>query len=310
MWSIVVALMLLFILWNVTLIGYRDRNVHPIESDESKVFDERARSITLTRADNTSAILLVHGFPSTPAMYEWTAQALFEAGLDVYAPLLPGFGTDPSYFVTTTFTQWFDSLCSTYERLRGEYETLYVLGTSMGGFMTLKLGERYTSADLAADKLVSIAAPVVYNSLREGIITDYRQYFMRTLALFVPAIGAKIVTGFPTGEDGSADWIGYGGLFLRPGLSLVAAMKQVRRELGKIKTPLLVIHDKGDRTVPFANALIIEREQQSREFIFRSTEMEGDHNRHALLSYHSVQRELIDYILAFLLQEEREDEKA
>lgn len=102
--------------------------------------------------------------------------------------------------------------------------------------MTLKLGETYCQASLAPDKLVTIAAPVVYNSLKDGIITDWKQYISRTLGLFTPPSigGAHVVAGNPNGEDGSEYWFGYGGVFIRPGLSLVYAMKDVRRSLGKI----------------------------------------------------------------------------
>lgn len=311
MWIIILLAAALFLLWNITLFGYKDRYVKPIDSDEERVFSPKARSITIKGEGNRAAILLVHGFPSTPSIYTYSSEVFAQAGLDVYAPLLPGFGTDPHEFVKTSFTQWFDFLCRTYERLRGEYEQLYVLGTSMGGMMTLKIGETYCSGPLAADKLVSIAAPVVYNSLRDGIITDWRQYFMRTLALFVPAIGSGIKAGSTTGEDGSKDWCGYSGLFIRPGLSLVHAMKRVRRDLGLISCPLFVIHDRGDRTVPFGNCEIIEREHKSTHFKILKTEMGPfNHTRHALLMYHSVQKELTQTILAFLMDKERANDQA
>ncbi len=311
MWIIILLAIALFLLWNITLFGYKDRAVHPLESDASKVFCPEARPIVLKKEGNTGAILLVHGFPATPSTYAYSSTVFFRAGLDVYAPLLPGFGTDPAEFVHTTFTHSFDYLCRYYERLRSEYETLYVLGISMGGMMTLKLGETYCGGPKAPDKLVSIAAPVVYNSMRDRIITDWKQYFMRTLALFAGSIGAKTVAGNAKGEDGSKDWYGYNGIYLRPGLSLVYAMKQVRKDLGLINCPLFVIHDRGDSTVPFGNVEIIEREQRSRQFKILKTEMPPmGHSRHALLMYHSVQAELTEKIIAFLTEKETTNDQA
>jgi carboxylesterase len=306
MWYIILVLIIAFILWNTTLIGYRDRNVEPLTVDESKACCEEAKSIIRVKPENKQAILLIHGFPSTPSVYHYSAERFHEAGLDVYAPLLPGFGTDPKQFAHTTFTQWFSYLCNYYENLRGQYETLYVLGISMGGMMTLKLGETYCQGTLAPDKLVTIAAPVVYNSLKDGIITDWKQYISRTLGLFTPSIGAHVVTGNPKGEDGSEYWYGYGGLFIRPGLSLVHAMKEVRKNLGKITCPLFSIHDVNDQTVPFKNLKIIEREQNSVDFHILETEMDDyNHSRHALLLYRSIQQSLTDTILEFLLEKER-----
>lgn len=304
MWIQILVLLILFILWNTTLVGYKDKWTLPIDTDDSKAFCEEAKSIVLTRGSRT-AILLVHGFPSTPAMYSYSAQRFLEAGMDVHAPLLPGFGADPKQFVRTTFTQWFDYLCRYYERLRSEYDTLYVLGTSMGGMMTLKLAERYCGAEKEMDKIVTIAAPVVYNSIKEGVFTDPLMYIGRTVALFAPSIKAKIVAGNGKGDDGAEVWYGYGGVFVRPGLSLINAMKLVHKDLDRITCPLFAIHDTNDRTVPFKNLSIIKRLQRSREFRLLETTM-GDfnHSHHALLSYHSIQRQLTDTILEFLLDKE------
>lgn len=305
---LIIILIIVFIVWNATLFGYRDRNVAPLTVDESKTFCDEAKSIIKTTPGNKQAILLVHGFPSTPSVYHYSAERFHEAGLDVYAPLLPGFGTDPKQFAHTTFTQWFDYLCRYYENLRNEYETLYVLGISMGGMMTLKLGETYCQSTLSPDKLVTIAAPVVYNSVRDGIITDWKQYITRTLGLFTPSIGAHVVKGNPKGEDGNEYWFGYGGLFIRPGMSLVHAMKSVRRDLGKITCPLFSIQDVNDQTVPFKNLKIIEKEQRSSDFHILETEMGNyNHSRHALLLYRSIQQSLTDTILEFLLEKETND---
>lgn len=300
MWISIVLLLILFVLWNTTLVGYRDKQTHMLTTDESKVFCEEAKSIIHTQG-STTAILMVHGFPTTPAMYSYSAQRFKSAGFDVYVPLLPGFGTDPKDLEQTTFTQWFDYLCRYYEDLRSRYQTLYVLGTSMGGMMTLKLGELYCNTDKAPDKLVTIAAPVVYNSIKERVFTDWRLYFSRTLSLFVASINAHIVAGNGKGDDGADNWYGYGGLFIRPGISLVHAMGKVRKDLGKITCPLFSIHDVNDRVIPFKNLKIIEREQNSKAFRLLATEM-GDynHSRHALLSYHSIQASLTDTILEFL----------
>lgn len=307
MWIIIALLLILFVLWNTTLFGYRDKQTETLQTDESQTFCEQVKSIVYAQG-NKAAILLVHGFPSTPAMYAYSAKRFSEAGLDVYAPLMPGFGTKTEDLEQTTFTQWFDFLCRYYENLRSKYKKVYVLGTSMGGLMTLKLGELYCNTENAPDKLVTIAAPVVYNSIKEGIFTDWKQYFGRTIALFASSINTHTVATRSKGEDGSDQWYGYGGTFIRAGLSLVHAMKQVRKELGRISCPLFCIHDVHDRIIPFKNLKIIERQQKSYDFHLLATTM-GDfnHSRHSLLSYYSIQASLTDTILEFLQNKEKPD---
>jgi carboxylesterase len=306
---LIISATIFFVLWNVLLLWYRDKDTTPLESDDSKAFCEEAKSIVL-KGGNDKAIILVHGFPSCPRVYTYSSQRFFDAGYDVYAPLLPGFGTDPELFAETNFTQWFDYLKRYYERIRASYPTVFVLGISMGGMMTLKLGETYCDTPLAPDALVSISAPVVYNSLKDGIITDLRISFLRTVALFKPTFAAKVVCGNPDGEDGNEDWTGYSGLFIRQGLSLVKAMGPVRKDLGKITCPLYSIHDVNDRTVPFKNLKIIQKENGSNDFKTLETNMGPyDHTHHALLMYHSIQGELTDSIIRFLQDKEHRDGK-
>ena len=305
MWYILLFLfLLLFALWNITLIGYKERDLTPLESDESQCFCEKAKSIILVQhADQ--AILLIHGFPTTPYLYCYSAPRFFESGMDVYAPLLPGFGTDVKKFEQTNFTQWFSYLCSYYEKLRAQYKTVYVLGTSMGGLMTLKLGETYCASAQAPDKLVTIAAPVVYNSIRDRIFTNKQAYFMRTVALFKTSKNPKTICRNPDGEDGNEDWVGYGGTFYRSGLSLMYAMKEVRKNLPLLTCPLFSIHDINDKTIPFKNLHIIQKENKSSCFKSLETEMGAfNHSRHALLMYHSIQKELTDTIIEFLQDKE------
>lgn len=300
----ITILVLLFILWNVTFLGYKEKKVTTLPFSEEQPFTTKAQSITLKQGSQ-KAILLIHGFPSTPSLYRYSAQRFFDEGWDVYAPLIPTFGSDPKEFENTTFPQWFAFISDYYENLRATYPTLHILGTSMGGMMALKLGEIYCPTNLAPEKIVTIAAPVVYNSVRDRIFTDKRAYFMRTIALFKASINAKTVDGIPTSDDGNEEWVGYGGLFMRAGLSLIYAMKDVRKNLGSITCPLFAIHDKGDKTVPFANLALIEQHNKSRSFTSLATQMEAHkHNRHALLLYRSIQKELTTRIIAFLQDEE------
>ena len=296
---IIILIVILFIVWNVTLIGYRDKNRNPLEQDEKAVFSDKAKSI-LRKQESEKAILLIHGFPSTPSLYSYSAQRFFEAGWDVHVPLIPTFGSDPKEFENTNFTQWFDYICRYYENMRKTYPTVHVLGTSMGGLLALKLGEKYCNTEQKPDKIVTIAAPVVYNSIRDGIFTDFKSYIMRTVALFTASLGAKTVDGNPNSDDGNEEWVGYGGQFVRAGLSLVHGMKGVRKNLGLITCPLFSIHDVNDKTVPFGNLKIIQKENRSKSFKTLETHMDKyKHNRHALLLYHSIQEELTTTIIEF-----------
>lgn len=290
-----------FILWNMTLWGYRPRHDEVLQPQPDRVFDQRCRPIVREHEGRCGrAVLMIHGFPSTPYSYSYAAQRVFEAGYDVHVPLLPGFGTDPKDLEETCFTQWFAYVANEYERLRSRYRYLAVVGTSMGGSMTLALGERYCHTAKAPDALVTIAAPVFINSLPDGVVHDWKLYAARTVALFTPSIGTAVFTGKEIENDGDELWIGYRGCFVRAGLSFVHALRRIRRELGRIDCPLLAMHDRNDRTVPYKNLSVISAQVSSKAAITLTTRMQGDHNRHVLLMYRSIQQSLLDTILTFL----------
>jgi carboxylesterase len=294
------TLFLLFLGWNIFLWGYRDSNRPALEPHPQQVFDPRCRPIFLVHEPPADkALIMVHGFPSTPHTYGYAASRAFAEGYDVFVPLLPGFGTKPEDLYHTTFSQWYGYLARFYQSKRGQYRFLGVIGTSMGGAMTLRLGEDFSDTPQAPDALVTVAAPLFINSLRDRVVKRWSMYIMRTVALFTPALSPDIHWGGTTQNDGEEIWIGYRGTFVRAGLSLVYAFKGIRRDLAKITCPLLSFHDRNDGTVPYANLKVIASHVRAKPFKERTVEMQANHNRHVLLMYVSVQKQLLDEIIEF-----------
>ena len=98
--AIIIIAIILFIWWNAFLPFYKDRNTEKLVSDESKCFSPECRSIILENG-RREAVLMIHGYPTTPHMYSYSAARLRDAGYDVFAPLIPTFGADPEDFRKT-----------------------------------------------------------------------------------------------------------------------------------------------------------------------------------------------------------------
>lgn len=296
---------ILFIIWNTALPFYKDEGKDKLVCDEDKCFSPACRSVKI-ESGNSRCVLFIHGFPTTPRMYSYPIRIFSSHGYDVHAPLIPTFGADWHDFEDTTFSQWFSFIDDYYVSLRKRYGRLFVVGVSMGGEMTLKLAEKYSGTSLEMSAIAVLSAPVVYNSLiRYGIVTSFPTYFARTLGLFVKSIGAKPVCGHPGSEDGDEAWTGYSGLFIKPGLSLVHSMKDVRKNLPSVTVPMISIHDRGDRTVPFKNQKIILENVNSRRIEAKSPSMPPyRHTRHSLLMYDSTKEEYTRDILDFFSEEE------
>lgn len=286
------------VLWSVYLPFYREKTIK-LKSDESKCFSPKCRSIVIDN-NNDRAILFIHGFPTTPDMYSYVTKYSASFGYDVYSPLIPTFGADYKEMRKTNFSSWFAFIDKYYLNLRKRYQKVYVVGVSMGGAMTLKLAEKYSNTENAMTKIAVLSAPVVYNSIKDGVVTEPLAYFARILQFFIPSLNAEPTTSLPGHNDGDENWVGYKGVFVRQGVSLIYNFKIIRKELGKIKVPMIAMHDRGDKTVPFGNFKIIQNETDTiSEFIETEIGDEMIHTHHSLLSYDSTKKNLMDRILAF-----------
>lgn len=298
----IIIIIIAILLWSIYFPFYREKTITLIP-DEDKCFSPECKSIVI-KNNNKRAILFIHGFPSTPYMYSWATEYASTYGYDVYAPLIPTFGADYKEFAKTNFSSWFGYIDSYYNKLREEYKELYVIGVSMGGAMTLKLAEEYSGTNKAMDGIAVVSAPVVYNSfIRDRIVTNPLGYIARIIKIFVPYIGARTCTETPEYNDGEENWHGYRGTFPKQGVSLMYNFKIIRKDLNKIKVPMIAIHDETDKTVPYGNLDIIKKETNTKsEFYTSSMGEESINTHHALLTYESTRKPLMDKILSFFDQ--------
>ena len=88
------------------------------------------------------ALLLFHGFSSSPAVYRQLAPSLtmYDA---IVCPLLPGHGDSIDAFSKVNATQWIECAEQTCEQLLNTYQSVDVLGLSLGGILALHLSHRF-----------------------------------------------------------------------------------------------------------------------------------------------------------------------
>lgn len=94
------------------------------------------------RKDKKHALLLLHGFSSSPAVYRKMLPQL--AMYDyIYSPLLPGHGTSIKDFAATTGASWIKTAEEACTRLLDEYQKVDVIGLSLGGMLACKLAAKH-----------------------------------------------------------------------------------------------------------------------------------------------------------------------
>jgi carboxylesterase len=294
---IIPVLIFLHLLFNETDFLLNEKPEY-IESDLSKLLDPEAGPVEILKGSK-KAIIFVHGFPSTPATFKFVIPEAEERGYDVFAPLLPGFGTDKDEFLKTNFTQWYAYLRDFYLDKRKKYEKVYLVGLSLGGALTLKLSEEFSQTESAPDAVSLVSAPVFTNSLVYGFYKNYLLYFVRPLGWFVKFIDRKSES-WKKMEDDHNQWLGYSGLFPVQSFSIKIAIEKIRSDLKRITIPVIAFHAPGDRTVQYKNFHYIEKKISSEQRRFQTVDYSGWYNtQHILLLYASVREMLIHNILDF-----------
>jgi len=189
---------------------------------------------------NEVGCLLVHGFTGTPQNVRPLADYLARRGLAVSAPRMPGHGTTVADLDQTGPQDWLGAAEQALTELKERCSTVFVAGISMGGTLTLELARRHP--ELAG--VVVMAAPVQAMEALQPLVDDPDR------PVTVPAPWATV--GVLT-ED-----VGVGGIAylemplgaLERGMGL---MSQVRRGLGDVTVPTLLIYGDADQVVDKAN---------------------------------------------------------
>ena len=189
-------------------------------------------------------VLLSHGFTgTTQSMRPW-AEYLADAGLSVLAPRLPGHGTSWQDMNTTRWADWYGELERGFDDLRGRCETVFVMGLSMGGTLTLRLAQQRAG---------QVAGIVVVNT---SLASDRKD------AKLAPVL-SKVVPSFPgVGSDikkPGVTELAYTRVPLKAFVSLRQAWPVVRADLAKISCPVLVYRSRVDHVVePVSGRVLVQ----------------------------------------------------
>jgi carboxylesterase len=92
---------------------------------------------------NERALLLLHGFSSSPAVYRRLIPALTPAYDAIVCPALPGHGESIAAFTKVKASDWVTATEQVCEGLMSNFRHVDVLGLSLGGVLACNLSQRF-----------------------------------------------------------------------------------------------------------------------------------------------------------------------
>jgi carboxylesterase len=180
--------------------------------------------------------LVVHGFTGNPGSMRGVAEALAAAGFHVEMPLLPGHGTTVDDMLPTRWADWAGAAEAAFQTLAGRVQKLVVVGLSMGGALTLRLGADHPEIAglVCINPATQPQAPEVVEMIR-GMIDGGTDV--------MPAIGSDIA-------DPDAHESAYDATPLRPLLSMVVdGLAPLAECYPSMRQPLLLLNSPQDHVV-------------------------------------------------------------
>lgn len=180
-------------------------------------------------------VLLIHGFTGSAAHMRLIGEELHAQGFTVQGINLPGHATTMMDMTNYTWQDWLSAAKEAYLALKETCQHVSVAGLSMGGVLTLLLGEQMDPTAIAP-----ISTPTaVQNKLLP--LAGVAQYFMKTIMWGDDSERAKRM-------DLNYHY-GYQGFPTRSSVDLHKLIVMARRNLHAITCPVLVVQSHADETI-------------------------------------------------------------
>jgi carboxylesterase len=204
---------------------------------------------------------LVHGLGGTPTELRFVAHRLARAGHTVSCCQLAGHCATPEELRRSTWQQWYASVEAAHDRLKEHCDIVVGGGLSMGGILATHLAQKRPDEVhgllLFAPMLKLDGWSMPWYSRVLNYIRPLPIRFEFELAEHEPyglkdeRVRALVLSAMKSGDANLA------GVFSTPMRSFAnfnALVAVVKRDLGKVRQPALIVHPREDDLASFENA--------------------------------------------------------
>ncbi|GEN32312.1 esterase/lipase [Cerasibacillus quisquiliarum] len=190
--------------------------------------------------------LLIHGYTGGPHELAPLTNYLREhTDWEIIVPILPGHG-EPLDLADRSYKEWLLAAEEAYLSLKETCDTVYVIGFSMGGMISVYLAAKYK-----VDRLVLLATAGKYLSFGKIIVN----------------IGEFIEDGLKGNLQENKYFNHYKDKLeqvpLQANFEFMKLVNETRQFLKDVKAPVFIAHGQEDSLVPYKTAYYLEKELAS-----------------------------------------------
>jgi carboxylesterase len=210
--------------------------------------------------------LLIHGLGGTPVEMRFVAFGLAKAGYTVSCPQLAGHCGSFEELRETGWRDWYATVADAHTELRKTCQTVIVGGLSMGAILALHLAaerpDDVHAATLFAPtlKLDGWGVPwysVLFNLVRDRKTADLVTFSERhPYGIKDPRVRALVTAAVHSGDSSKAGQLANPGRVM---LEMRWLANTVKRQLGGIRQPTLIVHPREDDRASLNNAAYLQR---------------------------------------------------
>lgn len=220
--------------------------------------------------------LLIHGVTGAPREMRGVARALTRRNFTVACPQLEGHCNSLRALRRTRWTDWYASVEQAFEFLAGECDTVFAVGLSAGALLALRLAAK------KQDRIAGMATLSATFFFDGWNVPRLKQKYLLPIVLHTPLkyllsytepppYGIKdermrtvIAAMYSNQQAAAPEKYGYSEF---PAVTIAETrwlIRAVKRDLGTIVAPTLIVHAVEDDMASLENARYLERELGAR----------------------------------------------
>lgn len=211
--------------------------------------------------ESKGAVLLFHGLTGSPFELKKYGQFLYDNGYDVFAECLPGHGEKFEEIYTVKYQDWLDFAYSRFEKLKSEYENVFVSGLCLGAVLALAIGIKYRNK---VSGIIALSTTLYLDGWRLPWYKCFMPVALSTILRFYYSYpecephGVKnIKTRNAIKKLLAKGQVGMNDFPMTGFKELLMLSKVVRSNLNNVISPILLIHSKEDDLTSVKSAEVV-----------------------------------------------------